>query len=331
MKVKYSLLCTLAVMVVCSSCNEEWKNEQFERYISFKAPINSEGVSRINVPYKTEESATYQVPLIVSGSVTNDRNYNVHIGLDPDTLDVLNYERFNNRKDLYYKVLDTRLYSFPETVQIKAGENTALLPVEFNLNGIDLTDKWVLPLTIEDAPDGSYTPNYRKHYRKALLRVMPFNDYSGNYSGVNYKSYIAGAESEGAIVKSLIMTYVVDHETVFFYAGTVDETRTDRKNYKIKARFTTEGGRNLVELTTENDKMKFRLNKAATFYAETTQDPLRPYLEHRTITIMDIDYNFVDYTTVPGAELEYHVVGDLTMERQVNTQIPDGDQSIEWE
>lgn len=329
MKVKYSLLFSLAVMMICSSCNEEWKEEQFENYISFKAPINSEGVSRINVSYKSAEPSTYQVPLIVSGSTTNNKTYNVHIGLDTDTLDVLNYERFNNRKDLYYRVLDPRFYTFPETVQIKAGENTGLLPIEFNLEGLDLTDKWVLPLTIEDAPDGSYTPNYRKHYRKALLRVMPFNDYSGNYSGTNYKSYLAGAENEAAIVKSLIMTYVVDDETIFFYAGTVDETRTDRKNYKIKARFNTD--RNTVELFTENDQMKFRQKGTPTFYIEETMDPLRPYLLHKTITIMDIDYYFVDYTTVPGAELEYHVMGDLTMERQINTQIPDEDQSIEWE
>lgn len=329
MKLKYTLLCSLAMMMVCSSCNDEWEEEQYENYISFKAPINSDGVSRINVSFKPDVATTYQVPLIVSGSITNGRNYTVRIGLDTDTLDVLNFERFNNRQDLYYRVLDPRHYSFPETVQIKAGENTALLPVNFTMEGLDLTDKWVLPLTIEDAPDGSYTPNYRKHYRKALLRVMPFNDYSGNYSGTNYKSYLAGAEDQGSIVKSLIMTYVVDDETIFFYAGTVDESRTDRKNYKIKARFNTE--RNTVELSAENEQMKFRLIKTPTFYIEETMDPLRPYLLHKTITIMDIDYYFVDYTTVPGYELEYHVMGDLTMERQINTQIPDEDQSIEWE
>ncbi|MCS3362473.1 DUF4361 domain-containing protein [Bacteroides thetaiotaomicron] len=67
------------------------------------------------------------------------------------------------------------------------------------MTGPDLVDKWVLPLTIEDAPNGEHKPNYRKHYRKALLRVMPFNDYSGNYSAVNYKCYIKGAESGGPI------------------------------------------------------------------------------------------------------------------------------------
>ncbi|MCS3228291.1 DUF4973 domain-containing protein [Bacteroides thetaiotaomicron] len=35
-----------------SACNDEWKEEQFEHYISFKAPINSNGGKfRINLSY----------------------------------------------------------------------------------------------------------------------------------------------------------------------------------------------------------------------------------------------------------------------------------------
>ncbi len=71
-----------------------------------KAPINSDGVSRINVRYRSgDEKTTFQLPVIVSGSTTNERNITVHVGLDTDTLEVLNQERFNNRTDLYYQVL----------------------------------------------------------------------------------------------------------------------------------------------------------------------------------------------------------------------------------
>ncbi len=47
--------------------------------------------------------------------------------------------------------MPSKHYSFPETVQIKAGENVGYLDIEFDLTGLDLVDKWVLPLTIEDA------------------------------------------------------------------------------------------------------------------------------------------------------------------------------------
>lgn len=88
-------------------------NEQFTHYISFKAPINSDGVSRINVRYRSgNEKTTFQLPIIVSGSTTNERNITVHVGLDTDTLKVLNQERFNNRTDLYYQVLPKILLSF---------------------------------------------------------------------------------------------------------------------------------------------------------------------------------------------------------------------------
>ncbi len=37
------------------------------------------------------------------------------------------------------------------------------------------------------------------------------------------------------------MMYVVDDETLFFYAGLFDETRQDRKGYRIKAKFNNNG------------------------------------------------------------------------------------------
>lgn len=110
MKLKNILLYLLPIAGLCSSCNDEWENEQFTHYISFKAPINSDGVSRINVRYRSgNEKTTFQLPIIVSGSTTNERNITVHVGLDTDTLKVLNQERFNNRTDLYYQVLPKKI------------------------------------------------------------------------------------------------------------------------------------------------------------------------------------------------------------------------------
>ena len=327
MNKSFILFLSLTLLLICGSCNNEWTEEQFKNYVSFKAPITSGGVSDIYIRYKGTEKTTFQLPLIVSGSTTNAKNMTVHVAVDSDTLDVLNYERFQNRTDFYYKELGSNLFTFPSDVQIKAGENTALLGIDFTLKNLDLVDKWVLPLTIVSNPSYDYVANPRKFYRKALLRINPFNDYSGTYSGTGLKTVMEGYENETPIVKSEIKSYVVDENTVFFYAGNIDEDRQDRVNYKIYATFDKTGG---VSFYTNNPAMQFQLNKDASYTINEQMDDVRPYLLHRYITINNIDYKFSDYTMVPNININYIVNGSLILERRLNTQIPDEDQSIEW-
>ncbi|MEO5242107.1 DUF4973 domain-containing protein, partial [Bacteroides ovatus] len=54
MKNIYIYLSLLAVIVLGAACNNEWEDEQYEQYVSFKAPIASggDGVTTIYVRYK---------------------------------------------------------------------------------------------------------------------------------------------------------------------------------------------------------------------------------------------------------------------------------------
>jgi len=325
MKKIFGALCLFAVLFCIESCNDEWKEEQFERYISFKAPIGDGGVSHIYVRYKGNENTIYKLPVIVSGSTTNDQNMTVHVAVDPDTLDALNYDRFQNRTDYYYKVLENKYYSIPATVDIKSGENVSLMDIDFSLKGIDLVEKWVLPLTIVDDPSYDYVANPRKHYKKALLRVNPFNDFSGTYSSTALKVHLGDNQS---LYMQQVRTYVVDEKTIFFYAGIINEDRRDRSLYKIKAEF--DELNKTVTLSADNPTIKFTLNKTATYSVMEYMDETRPYLLHRIITISNIDYVFTDYTMVDGTVLTFYVEGSLILERKLNTQIPDEDQAIEW-
>ena len=328
------------------ACNDEWKDEQFAHYISFKAPINDNGVTLIYVPQTETGKTTYRLPVLVSGSTLNDRDVTVKIGIDPDTLRTLNIARFASRTDLWYKELPQKHYSFPETVQIKAGENIAYLDIEFDLNDLDLVDKWVLPLTIMDDPNGQYTPNYRKNYRKALLRVMPFNYYSGPYgtSTLIGEMTDAGDAQDEPLVKSTSKAYPVDNDAIFLYAGTIDEKRQDRAKYKIEYRFipstdpldpdkeepgTVEKG--TVELKNLGDpKNNFNSTGNAVYTVKEVMDATRPYLKHRTITIRNIEYTFTDFTMAEGTDINFKFKGTVAMQRDINTQIPDEDQAIEW-
>lgn len=340
MKKIYGLLCLLAVLIWCGSCNDEWKEEQYERFISFKAPIRAKdaGVTPIYVRYKEDKPANYKLPVIVSGSTTNDKNITVYVGVDSDTLKILNQERFQSRTDYYYKELESRFFTIPETVGIKAGEDVGLMNIDFNFSGIDMVYKWVLPLTVLSDPSGNYTPHPRKHYKKALLRVIPFNDYSGNYSAVSMKTFYYGQTDDPhdpeeiakqtPMVRSQTSAYVVDENAVFIYAGMINEDRKDRNLYKIFIRFNKDTG--FAELSMDNPNVKFSNLGHTEFYVTEAMDPVKPYLKRRYVTISGIEYEYTDYTDLEGVRLRYYVTGAIILERVINTQIPDEDQAIEW-
>ena len=129
-----------------TSCNDEWQDEQYEKYISFKAPLNDNGVTAVYVPYSrhnddgslmfgSEGKSSYDLPVIVAGTTRNGSDINVQVG-HSDTLAILNYERFGSPTyraditDLYYK--DMSDYAqYPANVTVKSGDDIA------NLAGLD--------------------------------------------------------------------------------------------------------------------------------------------------------------------------------------------------
>ncbi len=327
MKNIYQILFLLVILVMYSACNDEWEDEQFEHYVSFKAPLDDNGVTPVYVRYKADGAVTYQLPLIVSGSTDNKQNLQIHIDVDTDTLSDHNYARFQSREELYYRELGSDYYEIPSTVDIQSGENTALINIDYSLKDIDLVDKWILPLTILDDESYNYVANPNMNYKKALLRIMPFNDYSGSYSSTALSIYLKGYEDDAAIVRNTTMFYVVDESSAFFYAGTVDEDNIDRRNYKIVATFNSD---NTVSLSAEDPNINFISNSTPEFTIEETPNYEQPYIMDRYVTVSNINYNYTDYTSVVGSSIDYTVKGTVILHRSINTQIPDEDQAIEW-
>ena len=104
-----------------------------------------------------------------------------------------------------------------------------------------------------------------------------------------------------------------------------------RKNFKVYAQFIPyeEGGtRGTVKMWCDNPEMNFVQNKLATFTILEQDDEVQTYIMRRTLIINDVDYTFTDYRTAPGTEIVYNVVGTMTMERKLNTQMPEEDQII---
>lgn len=349
-RISILLASVFGLMALTTSCNDEWTEEQYEHYISFKAPLDDKGgVTSVYVPFTRHDDkgeALYGrgisnrlLPLIVSGTTKNDRDFTVKIAHDTDTLGILNYEWFQGRSDLYYKDM-SEYASYPSTVNFKSGEDVSLLDIRFDFNNIDMTEKWVLPLMVVDDGTSPYESHPRKHYGKALLRVFPYNDYSGDYSAATLlvknsptKDDLASRDGSGQETARL---YVVSEDEVFFYAGTIDEDRTDRKNYKVYAKFikkvNTDGSidenNGTVELRSDNPDIQLQVNREATFKIYDKMDDIKPYLMHHYIIINDLDYTFCDYTLMKDMVMWYNASGTLTLERQINTQVPLEDQDI---
>ena len=316
-----------------SACNDEWEDELYKHMVSIKAPVGGEGVCDIYLRYKPNGEVIYDLPILRSGSTLSDQAIDVYIEEDPDTLRIFNNEKYQYREDLYFQQLNSDYYEFlSPTCHIPAGSNKELFQIKFKFSGLDLSHEWVLPLTIKDDP--SYVANYRKGWRKALLHVLPFNDYSGNYSASAMNIYFADSNQTPLVVDTR-RAYVVDENTVFFYAGTKRDDAIDRQTYKINVRFeeptsvteTSKSGN--LTISAVNPNINFRVDGQPTYEIREEMDATLPYLKHQYFTLR-MTYYYTDITTSEDNPTEFRAEGSLTMERKINTLIPDEDQAIQW-
>lgn len=347
MKDFYSYLIILcSALFIFTGCNDEWEDELYTRMVSLKAPINRDDVSVIYLRYNPDnEVVTYKLPVIVSGSQTNNVDYNVKVAVDNDTLNALNIDKYTERSDLYYKQLPESFYELPsQTCHIPKGSDIGYFNIDFSFSGIDLVDKWVLPLTI--IPDASYTMNTYKGRQKALLWVMPFNDYSGVYNAGSMYVYF-GDNTTKYMTASTRETRVVDENTIFFYAGITEELAENRGDFKIKCEFldpeevteiddpNAEDDMNLylkkgkLVLSAENSELGFEVIGQPTYEIKEEVDIDRPHIIKRFYTLT-MEYKYEDSVSSSNMVFPYHCKGTMLMQRNISTLIPDEDQAIFW-
>lgn len=199
---------------VFSACNNEWVEELYPHMVSLKAPVGGEGVADIYLRYHPSGEVVYDLPVLRSGLTLSDEAVDVNIVVDNDTLGILNEEKFQYRTDLWYSQLPEKYYELLSPVcHIPGGSNKELFQIKFKFEDLDLSQEWVLPLKIED--NSSYITNVRKGIHKALLHILPFNDYSGTYSAMAMNIYFIDTE-DAPLVVDRRRAHVVDENTVFF-------------------------------------------------------------------------------------------------------------------
>lgn len=321
MKKIFPYLIVMLSLLFIIACNDEWKDELYEKTISFGKP----GVVQIHVKYDAEGGLIpYSVPVLVTGSTSNDRNIEVSIAVDNDTLTALNFERFRNRTDLYFVQLAPENYEFESmSAIIPSGENTALINLNLRIQDLDLIDKYILPIRITTTSE--FAPTSRKFYDTSMLEIIPFNNYSGVYSASSGLVWdrTRPESDQTALNVPTREARVVDENSIFFFAGVTEEEDRNRAIYKLKATFNIADADSLVTLTADSTQINFSQQKG-TFSIRTEMDPLLPYLERKYI-IMNLEYEFDDVTN-PNYPLEYRFKGTMTLERKRNILIPEEDQ-----
>jgi hypothetical protein len=317
---KIYYLTGLLLLTIAGACNKEWEEELFTKYLAFA----KNGMVQVSVKYKEKGgNIPLKVPIVLSGSTTNSENVQVTIALDKDTLGNLNFDRFRLRQDLYFKELPTDFYSFESlTGTIPKGSNTGYLTLNLKLDGIDLVNKYILPVQIIST--SLYEPSRLKHYKKALISIVPFNNYSGKYS-------VAGAvwdrtrdeNGQTALTVPSRNAWVVSENSIFFFAGVTEEEAMERAMYKVKATFNKDS---TVTLTSDNPLINLSQQKG-TYTVSKRMDEVQPYLE-KTYTTVYLEY-FYDDITNPAYPLKYKFRGSMILERIRNVLIPEEDQLVQ--
>lgn len=307
----------LSMALLGMACNKEWTDELYVNNVSF---VKS-GVVKAYVKYNSAGGIVpYKVPILVCGNTMNKNDIQVTMAIDKDTISNLNFDRFRMREDLYFHELSPDNYTFKSmSTTIPNGSEEGFFDLNLKLDGLDMYYNYILPLKLVSTSINGV--NTRKYYSKSLMQIIPFTDYSGSYSDAG-KVFNRDNNNATPLTTPTRTASVVNENTVFFYAGVVDETAYDRAKYKIYAKFNADG---TVSLSAPNPSIKFKQN-SGTYRIEKKKDDVLPYLE-RTYLIMTLDYWYSDITN-PGVLLNYDYQGTLTLEKVRNTQIPDEDQQV---
>ncbi|WP_315815758.1 DUF4973 domain-containing protein [Paraflavitalea speifideaquila] len=218
---------------------------------------------------------TLKVPVGVSGTNGNRDNIEVTIALDKDTLEKLNFDRFRLRSDLYFLELPQVNYSFKSmTTTIPNGALQGYFDLDLKLEGVDLINKYILPIKIVSTSRDNVSQ--RRWYSKSLMQVIPFNDYSGRYSnaGLIWNRDVP-QNNQTALTTPYRTAWVVDEQSVFFFAGNIDEEAYDRKKYKLIAKLNTDS---TVTLSAPDASINFTQQKG-TYSIRKRMDEVQPYLE----------------------------------------------------
>jgi hypothetical protein len=118
------------------------------------------------------QEQTYQVVISYSGADVASKNIEVQLSTAPIALD-----EYNDEAETSYILMPDALYDFPTTVTIPKGKRTVTVPMTLQTGDFDLSQNYVLPMTITSTSKGEISGNFGT----ILLALAVKNKYDGLY------------------------------------------------------------------------------------------------------------------------------------------------------
>jgi hypothetical protein len=219
-------------------------------------------------------------------------NVTVDLTVDIDTLEAYNFEKYRNSTALYYDLLPEDCYELESSsVTLEAGSEYTLLPITFNIDKIDKYEDYVLPLTISSASGASIG---KAPYNTILMSIVLSNNYSGTYS--------SDAKLEDFTDRTTLnltqnrKLRVIDHSTVYFYAGNVSEDDEDKSDYIVQMTVNEDSTLTLnalnpdIELEADESNIEDQINVVEQVVTADPKDHSKEYV----LTKFYLSYEYKD-------------------------------------
>lgn len=288
-----------------SSC-EKLDDELFKK----NSYIIHNGWQDYSLEVLEDNTTTLPIYFGVNGTSGNEKEINIKMEIDPDTLSAYNKDKYKAQAQLYYKILPEGTYSFDkESWTIPSGELTATALIQIDLNKIkemgSLYDDYVLPLRISSST--GELPGLNK-YTKVLAHIGFKNDYSGIYSGkgtVNQQGTTYTTETTST------QLYAINNNICYMFVGEKTRANTaDYLNYVIEIERDEFGS---IVLSSAVEGLKFK-----PYGANLTRKYTYNYTDQRyytEITTIELAYEYEDSTQDEALMMSFE--GTFSMSRDV--------------
>jgi len=324
----YRIFCglvpALLILFTTTSCSDDLNYELFTKY-TYLLKNGWQGNLAMNLT--EQNTVNLNVPFGVNGSTGNNKDINVTLAVDPDTLKDYNFDKNKNDSAAYYTILPADCYQFDKTSYvIPAGQLNAAATVTVDMTNLatnySIYDQYVLPIKIASSDGEVVGPS---KYSRALYLINLVNNWSGSYSGTGtltaiYKKKI-GSRYQNITYTGEVsgkQVYAISNKECYMYAGSYERDTKHHSEFVVKMTMNADSTITMESPTNPNFQpieanYKFKFTQNSTDSRKLNR-----------MTVFHTHYKYVDVYTDPEITEPYEYEGTLSRNDVVyKTDYPD--------